>query len=402
MKYTVFRRHNRKYFEVQWEDPLTGLKRTRSTKESVRREAERKAVSWIKELEAGRTVDFQTVKWADVETRYKSEILSKLAKKTRLKTNAMFHALREHLNPHKLIGLDAGAISRFTAALSKKGLRPATIRGHLGELRKVLNWADRQGLLAAFPAIEFPPETGMKGRPITREEFERMVAVTPAIVGNEIAAAWIHLLNGLWLSGLRLDEAMLLQWDADSDLWVDLTARRPLLYVKAHAQKNRTDTTSPITPDFWAFLLTTPADERTGFVFRPIPFRRRNQLKSRRPTSEWVGKVLTKIGKKAGVKVASLPPRPGKKEQRIKWASAHDMRRAFGARWALRVMPAVLKELMRHESIQTTMKFYVGRQAADIADALWVDATNALTDTRPATPETPPTANHAKPFLDET
>lgn len=34
-------------------------------------------------------------------------------------------------------------------------------------------------------------------------------------------------------------------------------------------------------------------------------------------------------------------------------------------------MPAVLQQLMRHESIDTTMKYYVGRDADAVADVLW-------------------------------
>ena len=54
-----------------------------------------------------------------------------------------------------------------------------------------------------------------------------------------------------------------------------------------------------------------------------------------------------------------------------KYASAHDLRRAFGLRWSSRVMPAVLQQLMRHESIDTTMRYYVGRDADAVADTLW-------------------------------
>jgi hypothetical protein len=60
----------------------------------------------------------------------------------------------------------------------------------------------------------------------------------------------------------------------------------------------------------------------------------------------------------------------------IKFASAHDLRRSFGERWAMRVMPQVLMELMRHESIDTTMAFYVGRNAERTADALWAAVEN--------------------------
>jgi hypothetical protein len=45
--------------------------------------------------------------------------------------------------------------------------------------------------------------------------------------------------------------------------------------------------------------------------------------------------------------------------------------RAFGQRWAGKVMPTVLRELMRHADISTRMKFYVGQDAEATADVLW-------------------------------
>jgi hypothetical protein len=48
-----------------------------------------------------------------------------------------------------------------------------------------------------------------------------------------------------------------------------------------------------------------------------------------------------------------------------------ERRRSFGTRWAKRVMPAVLQRLMRHKSINTTMKDYVGIEADDVAAELW-------------------------------
>ena len=64
--------------------------------------------------------------------------------------------------------------------------------------------------------------------------------------------------------------------------------------------------------------------------------------------------IVSKIGREAKVVVD---------KSRNKFATAHDLRRSFGERWAARVMPQVLMELMRHESIDTTLKFYVGRNA---------------------------------------
>ena len=78
-----------------------------------------------------------------------------------------------------------------------------------------------------------------------------------------------------------------------------------------------------------------------------------------------VGVVISAIGKAGGVKVNTSP------SGKVKFASAHDLRRSFGERWSTKVMPQVLMVLMRHENIETTMRYYVGRNAQTTADVLW-------------------------------
>jgi integrase len=55
----------------------------------------------------------------------------------------------------------------------------------------------------------------------------------------------------------------------------------------------------------------------------------------------------------------------------VKFASLHDLRRTFGTRWAKRVKTPVLMRLMRHESITTTMGYYVDLDCDEIAEDLW-------------------------------
>lgn len=86
-----------------------------------------------------------------------------------------------------------------------------------------------------------------------------------------------------------------------------------------------------------------------------------------------MSRLVSQIGERAGVKVDERLPRgkSGKTAQKVPvWASAHDLRRAFGYRWAQRVMPMVLKELMRHQSVTTTERFYVGVNAQQTAKFL--------------------------------
>ena len=87
-----------------------------------------------------------------------------------------------------------------------------------------------------------------------------------------------------------------------------------------------------------------------------------------------VGKIISKIGRAAGVVVDP--------ESR-KSATAHDLRRTFGTRGAKRVMPATLKELMRHSSIDTTLTCYVGQSAKRTSAELWATLGNTLGNTHP-------------------
>jgi integrase len=91
-----------------------------------------------------------------------------------------------------------------------------------------------------------------------------------------------------------------------------------------------------------------------------------------------VGKLVSKIGAKAGIVVDE---RTKGGETTRKFASAHDLRRAFGQRWAAKVMPTVLRELMRHEDSGTTRSFYVGQNAEATAEAVWSAVGDTLGDT---------------------
>ncbi len=307
------------------------------------------------------------------------------AASTLAKTRSTFNAIEELVAPKHLSAMTSSVISRFQAALRDRAARNGepiseyTIHGHLAELRKTLRWAWKLGLIPKMPHIEFPRRVGgMKGRPITGEELDRYLLAVPKVITiPEFVDSWKHLIRGLWLSGLRLDETMRLHWTSDENLCPDFSRRRPMFRIQAQAEKGRQFRMLPITPDFAGFLMETPVQDRRGFVFHPLSRPRSMPNEgSHRPSAGHVGKMLTKIGRKAGIKVSAT-----------KDASAHDFRRAFGYRWSKLVMPKVLQELMRHKSIQTTMQFYVGQMAEDAADAVWNaaarEAGNTFTNTSP-------------------
>jgi len=372
IKVSVVEFGDRKYYMMQYRDPMNGHKTTRSTKvertgrKQERTEAERVAAKWESELREGRYHRPDSTTWEDFREKYETEILPGLADATALKVDGVFNAVETIINPQKVRDITAARVSYLQSKLREGGRSENTISGHLAHLKAALNHAVNWGMLPKLPKIaktkRAKTSKKMKGRPITGEEFDRLLLKTPSVVGEEAAESWKYYLNGLWLSGLRLAESLELYWDRDDRLCVDLSGNRPILLIPACHEKGNEDRDLPMSPEFANFLLKTPESDRTGRVFNPLAQRRHGgQL-----TKDRISRLIGKIGQKAGVKVWTHPV-----SGKVKHASAHDLRRSFGLRWASRVMPQVLMELMRHESIDTTMKYYVGKNAQATADVLW-------------------------------
>jgi integrase len=172
-----------------------------------------------------------------------------------------------------------------------------------------------------------------------------------------------ELLTGLWWSGLRLTEALNVYWDRLDRITIDVSSGRPMLEIPRGMQKNKKRQTYPVATEFSEMLLAIPDEQRTGPLFVVCTKTGKPYARNRHS----VGKVIAKIGRKAGV-VVSVDPETGDQE----FASAHDLRRSFGDRWSKRVEAQLLKKLMRHKSIATTLKYYVGRDSE--ADAEDIDA----------------------------
>ena len=371
----VTKHAGRKYLIMYYDDPITGKREQRSTKRTRRREAEREAAKWEADLRAGRYRRASNITWDEFRQRYEDEVLTTLAKNTDHVVGAVFNGLERILRLKRLRDITAERLSYWQKELRAENIgtadsprqrSEATICTYLAHFKAALKWAVDMGLLANVPKVKMPKRAKgqkvMKGRPTTTEEFERMLDKTEAVVGSRAAPSWQDLLTGLWLSGLRLGESLDLYWDRDDKLGVDLDGRRPMFRIRAELEKGNRDRVLPMTPDFAEFLEAIPQDERTGPVFRPLKRRGTGECRE----VDWVSKIICRIGKAANVKVHS-----DAKTGRVKYASAHDLRRSFGTRWAPRVMPLVLQQLMRHESIDTTLRYYVGLDAETTADAIW-------------------------------
>ena len=350
---------------LRYYDPQTGKAVVKTAGTTSRKEAQKEAGKWEDDLRNGRYKPASNTIWHDFRVRYELEHIDiEMKDSTAANDASILDAIERILKPDLLSSIDADSIERL-----KRGLREEktarkvgdktvekiirrseeTVRGHLRVLKAALKWAHKKKMLHNVPDIEITTAAGSKGRPITLEEFERLLDKIEAERPIEEKPQWERLLWGLWWSGLRLEEAMTLMWDDPHAPHVDLDGENSTITIPGDCQKGGKDTVGPIVPEFFEFLAKTPEADRSGLVF-VLPFRRKDT----------VSKAITEIGRSAGVKVSPT-----------KCASAHDLRRSFGFRWAVRVMPVLLQKLMRHANIETTLKYYVGNDAREMGKAVW-------------------------------
>ncbi len=365
---------------LRWLDPRTGARKFKSSRSRNRREAERRARDLERDLADGKAAHSPRMLWRDFALEYVESELPGKAENTRQSVATVLNLVERILQPHRLADLDERALMLLQQKLRGEGKRETSLASYFGHLRALLGWAVRLKYLPRLPEFPSKPkvakgESPAKGRAITKEEAERMLLKTAAVVGKPAARSWRRLLIGLWWSGLRLGEAVALTWDGDMGggcFMVDLTGARPMFIIGAEAEKGHRNRLLPMAPEFARFLAKIPEAERRGKVFSLVPpagSRGQDFLRL-----EMASRVISKIGQRAGVKVSvkmRFDRGAGKPIDKVKYASAHDFRRSFCFRWSLRVAPAVLKVLARHESISTTEKYYIGQNAEAMGDVVW-------------------------------
>ncbi|WP_339613462.1 hypothetical protein [uncultured Rubinisphaera sp.] len=86
-------------------------------------------------------------------------------------------------------------------------LPPNTVNSLLAAVMAFVRYCEKHGWIDKVPPLEkLETRDVMKGRPITGEEFERMLKVTSKVVGHEYAQTWKFALQILWESGFRISE----------------------------------------------------------------------------------------------------------------------------------------------------------------------------------------------------
>lgn len=331
-------------FQLIYRDD-SGAERRRLLDPGVsKRDAERAAVEWEIEI---RNEQQKPVagSWVDFRNRFFEEYLDSRSNATAAVYQTTIDTYAKLMRPAKASDITSSTVSRFASRLRQNGLATQTIVTYLKHLRAAVRWAHRMGMVPKIPLFEMPRThvKTNKGRALSEYEVKRMLVACKKVDPDNYLR-WQRLIWGMYLSGLRLSEALKLSWDCPP-VMLDFDGQYPQIHFSAIGHKSRRDESVPITPEFADYLKTLP--KRTGLVFGCDW------------TTPYVGRIISDAGRLSGVRSGSTH------------ATAHDLRRSFATRWAQKVKPVTLKALMRHSDIKTTLAYYVGLTSDDIAGELW-------------------------------
>lgn len=319
----VQRMKDRPTLVLQWIDPDTGKRKSKSAGTADEAQAEHKRADLESDLNNNRYQESSRMTWERFRELYEEEKLEGRREATRKKAGYVFDRFEDLAGPRTLGAINERTLSKYAAALREAGFRPATIQGHLAYLRAALRWAAGQKIIGTAPHVAMPKVPKKKFiRKIVAEEFERLLLVAP----NE---DWDALMRIAWHTGMRRTEMLDLTWDGANDApWVDLAQSR--IWLPAAYNKADEDQWLPIHADL-APTLQAHKERRGG----------KGKVIRLSPSPREVSRAFTELARKAGLRI-----------------SLHDLRRSFGSRYASVVTAPVLQRLMRHADIKTTLAFY--------------------------------------------
>jgi integrase len=323
---------------LQWLDPDTGRRKSRSAGTADEREAEAARVDLEADLNAGRYLEASRMTWERLRGLFEEEYVAPLRESTRRVYANVLNLFERVCNPRNLGGVSQRTVSAFAAGLRKepgnggRTMAPGTVKARLQFLHTALAWAAGQGLLPKcpkFPAVKVPAKVP---QPVPAESFERLLAKAPD------RQMRVFLLCG-WLAGLRITEATALEWEeGDKAPWLDLGRDR--IVLPAEFAKADRDQWVPLDPSLREALESLPRHGPRVFRFLA---RDGHPIKQPALSLRVIG-----LAKRAGVKL-----------------TMHTLRKGFGCRYAGKVPAQVLQKLMRHANIKTTMDYY-----ANVDDAV--------------------------------
>ena len=191
---------------------------------------------------------------------------------------------------------------------------PNTVNSILATVMAFARFCHRRDWIHRVPPLrKLEADEVMKGRPITAEEFQRMMDAVPKVVGDGPSESWRFALRALWESGFRVGELMNFSWDDSRcihPVWPKGDKMLPTLVIPS-SQKNKRVQEIPLLPGLNDLLQSVPKAERAGWVVDPEPRLSRLRAGQVRPSESLLALAVerytnTAIANACGVSEAAV------------------------------------------------------------------------------------------------
>ncbi|HYT92843.1 MAG TPA: phage integrase SAM-like domain-containing protein [Gemmataceae bacterium] len=287
---------------LQWLDPETGKRKSKSAETADEGQAEKKRADLEYELNNGLHKESSRLTWDKFRELFEEEYVCGKRPKTQRRYRSMFDLFERLCDPKSLRSITKRTVSRFGGQMrqvptwDRVGMANSTIRTNLQFLRTALNWAAEQKMIPAcpkFPTVRVPRK---RPQPIPLESFERLLAKAPD------ANMRAFLLTG-WLAGLRLGEAAALEW-TESEEVPYLALERNRIILPARFVKGVEDQWVPLDPELRKVLEALPRQGKK--VFRFVAERDGHLL-----AVNTISDQVLDLAKRAGVKLSMRSLRKG-------------------------------------------------------------------------------------------
>jgi integrase len=139
-------------------------------------------------------------------------LIDQLDQEYRVQGRKSIDEMRHHVKPilrllgdRRAEGLTPGVLRQYAATRQQEGRSNATINREFAALRRAMNLAMADDLIARVPKFPMLRETGLRQGTYTREEFDRIVAELPTHLQPVATFAY--------LTGRRRGEILQLRWE---------------------------------------------------------------------------------------------------------------------------------------------------------------------------------------------
>lgn len=308
---------------------VAGREHRRSLRTTDAKEAKRRLDAWVKETQARGYFGLERHTWKEAVAKFFTDNPRKLKPSTAKRYLSSVAQVAGVLEELYLDQIDRRVIGKIA---SRPGASNATLRRDLDAVSSILRSCVRWGWLERNPTRDFDVDHIPEKRdPIVlpdEKEVEAFIAACHTVVDRsrdrEGRGTLGYLAETLLLTGMRLEEAVQLEWSR-----VD-PVRRAITLYRTKGNRTRTITLSPAAV---AVLRKVPRAMMSPWVFWHSDGRPYANASSR------LALIRTRLG--------------------IEWR-AHDLRHLYAVNY-LRAGGSVylLKEQLGHESISTTERSYL-------------------------------------------